>query len=90
MKKNNITFSERVLEVVSHIPRGSTLTYKEVAIRAGSFGAYRAVGNIMNKNHNPRIPCHRVICSNGKLGGYNRGKRMKRAILLKEGVLSKK
>ncbi|MDO8555254.1 MAG: MGMT family protein [bacterium] len=35
--------------------------------------AYRAVGNILNKNHDPKIPCHRVIRTDGKLGGYNRG-----------------
>jgi len=41
--------------------------------RAGSPRVYREVGNILNKNFNPTIPCHRVIRSDGKLGGYNRG-----------------
>ncbi len=90
MKKNSTIFSKRVLKIVSHIPRGSTLTYKEVALRAGSSRAYRAVGNIMNKNHDPQVPCHRVVCSNGKPGGYNRGERMKRALLLREGVIIKR
>lgn len=90
MKKNGAIFSKRVLKIVSRIRRGSTLTYKEVAIKAGSPRAYRAVGNIIGKNFDPTIPCHRVICSDGKLGGYNRGRGVKRAILLREGVIIKK
>ena len=66
-------FKEKVLEVVAGIPKGETRSYKEVARLAGRPGAYRAVGNILNKNYNPNIPCHRVIRSDGKLGGYNRG-----------------
>lgn len=89
MKSNATIFSKQVLKIVSRIPRGDTLTYKEVAIRAGSPRAYRAVGNIINKNYDPDIPCHRVICSNGKLGGYNRGRKRKRAMLAQEGVITK-
>ena len=79
-------FREKVYAVVSKIPRGSVCTYKEVARRAGSPGAYRAVGNILNKNFNPKIPCHRVIRSDGEIGGYNRGMKSKREILKREGV----
>lgn len=75
-------FAKRVLAVVRNIPRGKTLTYKEVAKQAGRPRAYRAVGNILKKNFNPEIPCHRVIRSDGKLGGYNRGTR-KKAVLLR-------
>lgn len=64
------SFKEKVLRVVSKIPRGRTLTYKEVALRAGSLRARRAVGNILNKNFDKKIPCHRVIRSDGKIGGY--------------------
>ena len=71
------------------IPKGKVLTYKEVAKRAGNAKASRAVGNILNKNFNPKIPCHRVIRSDGKLGGYNRGAVEKRKILKKEGVIKK-
>ena len=78
-------FSQKVYEVVKKIPRGSVLTYKEVAKRAGSPGAFRAVGNILNKNYDPKIPCHRVIRSDGKIGGYNRGAKKKKDILKKEG-----
>ena len=78
------TFKEKVLEIVKKIPKGKTLTYKEVARRAGSLKAFRAVGNILNKNFNPQIPCHRVIRSDGKIGGYNRGAKLKAEILKKE------
>ena len=70
MKPN---FRNRVLKVVSKIPKGEVLTYKKVAEKAGNPKAYRVVGNILNKNYNPKIPCHRVIRSDGKIGGYNRG-----------------
>lgn len=78
-------FSQEVYGVVKKIPKGSVLTYKEVAKRAGSPRAFRAVGNILNKNYNPKIPCHRVIRSDGKTGGYNRGAKNKKDILKKEG-----
>ncbi len=81
------TFTEKVYEVVRKIPEGKTLSYKEVAKKAGSEKAFRAVGNILNKNYNPEIPCHRVIKSSGELGGYNRGSKNKKKILLKEGFL---
>ena len=83
-----MTFKEKVLEIVIKIPRGKTMTYKEVAAKAGRPKAYRAVGNILNKNHDPKIPCHRVIRSDGKIGGYNRGAVRKRAFLRKEGAIS--
>lgn len=66
-------FSRRVYAVVAKIPNGKTLTYKQVAIKAGNPRAARAVGMLMSKNHNPSIPCHRVVRSDGKESGYNRG-----------------
>jgi len=80
-------FSEHVYKVVSQIPRGKVLTYKQVAEMAGHPLAYRAVGNILNKNRNKNIPCHRVIRSDGKVGGYNRGSEIKKQILKKEGAI---
>jgi O-6-methylguanine DNA methyltransferase len=77
-------FSEKVYDVVRRIPRGTTLTYREVAERAGSPRAYRAVGNILNKNYDPAIPCHRVVRSDGTLGGYNRGTEEKQRRLKEE------
>lgn len=81
------TFREQVYRVVKKIPRGKVLTYKKVAERVGRPNAYRAVGNILNKNTSTEIPCHRVICSDGRTGGYNRGTKAKIKILKKEGYL---
>ncbi|HEU0085851.1 MAG TPA: MGMT family protein, partial [Candidatus Paceibacterota bacterium] len=80
-------FTEKVYSVVKKIPKGKVLTYKEVAERAGNPLAVRAVGNILNKNYDPEIPCHRVIRSDGKTGGYNRGVISKIDLLRKEGYL---
>ncbi len=82
------TFTEKVLLVVSKIPKGKTLSYKEVAKKAGSPKAYRAVGSILKKNYREDIPCHRVIKSDGKTGEYNRGKENKIFILRKEGAIN--
>lgn len=79
-----MTFAERVYNVVRGIPKGETRTYKEVAELAGSPGAFRAVGNILNKNYDSEIPCHRVVRSDGSAGGYNRGAERKLAILERE------
>ena len=81
------TFSEKVYRVVAKIPKGKTLTYVEVAKRAGSPRAYRAVGNILNKNRDPDVPCHRVIRSDGLTGGYRDGAEAKIVRLKKEGAL---
>ncbi|MBW6431761.1 MGMT family protein [Patescibacteria group bacterium] len=62
-------FKIRVLGVVQKIPKGETLTYGEVAKLVGSPRAHRAVGNILNKNYDPKIPCHRVVHSDGSIGG---------------------
>ncbi len=83
------SFTEKVYSVVAKIPKGQVLTYKQVAKKAGSPLAFRAVGNILNKNYNPKIPCHRVVRSDGKIGGYNRGAKRKKEILTREGFLKK-
>lgn len=77
-------FRSRVLEIVRKIPKGQTLTYKQVAEMAASPKACRAVGNILHQNFDPEVPCHRVIRSDGGLGGYNRGEEMKKELLEKE------
>lgn len=72
------------------IPAGKFLTYKEVARKAGKARAFRAVGNILAKNRDPKIPCHRVIRSDGKMGGYSGSGKLsykKAALLLKEGCI---
>lgn len=80
-------FQARVFAVVKKIPRGKVLTYKEVAQKIGSPKAYRAVGNALNKNYNKNVPCHRVIKSDGTLGGFRDGSKAKEKILKKEGYL---
>ncbi len=66
-------FQKRIYAIVRKIPKGKTMTYKEVAEAAGIPRAYRAVGNLLNKNYDESVPCHRVVRSDGKPGGYNRG-----------------
>ena len=67
-------FQKNVWEQLLKIPYGNTLSYKKVAEAIGNDKAYRAVGNANNKNSIPIIiPCHRVIASNGDLGGYGAG-----------------
>lgn len=80
------TFKDKVYAIVGHIPRGQTLTYKQVAEKIGSPRAYRAVGNVLNKNFDSTIPCHRVVRSDGQAGGYNRGRTAKKRLLEQEAV----
>ena len=79
-------FKKRVYEVVKGIPKGEIMTYKEIAQKADFPKTWRAVGNVLNKNRNLKIPCHRVIKSNGKIGGFNRGIKKKIALLKREGI----
>ncbi len=82
------TFAKRVYAVVAKIPKGKTMTYKEVAAKAGNPRAARAVGMYMRHNYRPNIPCHRVVRSDGKASGYNRGGYTKKLELLRgEGAL---
>ena len=85
-KKKGFSFAEKVFAVVRRIPEGKVMTYKEVAAAAGSPKAYRAVGSALGKNTDPKdVPCHRVIRSDGKTGGYRWGERRKMDILKREG-----
>ena len=82
---------EKIYKVVSKIPKGKVLTYKEVGKLAGinpPAGGPRVVGFAMYANKDIiKVPCHRVVGSNGKLTGYARGGIIKKAqILKKEGV----
>ena len=80
-------FKTKVFEVLKKIPKGKTLTYQQVATKAGSPKAYRAVGSIIGTNYDPKIPCHRVIRSDGSMGGYNRGIKAKIKLLKAEGAI---
>ncbi|MCZ2846223.1 MAG: MGMT family protein [Candidatus Bathyarchaeota archaeon] len=87
MKGNNkISFSKRVYEITKNISKGTIMSYKEVAKAAGSPKAWRAVGNILHKNKNPQVPCHRVVRSDGRPGGYRTGRNKKIDLLKKEGA----
>ena len=77
-------FQQKVYEVVRKIPKGKTMSYREVAEKAGFPLAWRAVGNVLNKNRNPKVPCHRVIRSDGKIGGFFGGTKKKIVLLEKE------
>jgi len=81
-------FVRKVLRATARIPYGDVHTYGQVAARAGSARAYRAAGNALGSNPIPIVvPCHRVIQSNGRLGGYTGGVRRKEFLLELEGVL---
>ena len=82
-----ISFQEKVIQVVKKIPKGKVLSYGQVALRAGNGKAARAVGNLMAKNTDKSVPCHRVVRADGSIGAYNglQGK-SKLALLEKEGV----
>ena len=85
------SFSEKVYQLTKKIPKGRVTSYKEIANTLGT-KAYRAVGQALRRNpYAPEVPCHRVVSSNGQIGGFNgktKGKEIKRKIeLLKsEGV----
>jgi len=77
-------FSRKVYAVVAKISKGCVMTYKQVATKAGNPNAARAVGMLMSKNYNPKIPCHRVVRSDGKVGNYNRGGAERKLEILRE------
>ena len=83
-------FQRKVWKYLKKIPRGKTKTYSEVASAVGSPSSIRAVANAVGKNpYPPKIPCHRVIRSDGSLGGYSGkgGIKTKRILLKKEGIM---
>ncbi len=84
-----MTFADKVRQIVKKIPKGKTMTYAEVARKAGNAKAARAVGAVMRANYDESIPCHRVVKSDGSLGNYNRGGSLKKQFILREeGALS--
>jgi len=84
-----MSLAEKCYQLLLRVPKGRVTTYKELAEAVGT-RAYRAVGQAMNRN--PRlfeVPCHRVVWSNGEIGGYALGVEKKIELLQKEGVLVK-
>ena len=89
------TFSERAYELLKKVPRGRVTTYKELA-HALNTKAYRAIGQAMRNNpYAPKVPCHKVVASDGSIGGFS-GKKSGKAIqekiemLKKEGIVFEK
>lgn len=82
-----VGFNYKVWRALKLIPRGRVTTYKEIAEYLGMPKAARAVGNACGKNPNaPDVPCHRVVKSNGRLGGYGGGVKEKTGLLKKEDI----
>ena len=80
------SFEDQCLKLLRQIPRGKVTTYREIA-RALDSKAYRAVGRAMAKNCNlVVVPCHRVVRTDGKVGGYKAGTEQKIELLKREGV----
>ncbi|MCG9967657.1 methylated-DNA--[protein]-cysteine S-methyltransferase [Pelotomaculum terephthalicicum JT] len=81
------SFQRQVLAVVQQIPYGKVSSYKQVAIEAGFSKAARAVGGVMRSNRTPLvIPCHRVLASDGSLGGFSGGLDAKKLLLELESI----
>ncbi len=84
MKKSS--FSERCYEILRTVPRGKVTTYKALAQAMGT-KSYRAIGNAMHRNpYAPQVPCHRVVNSNGTIGGFAFGLAKKVSLLKNEGI----
>lgn len=81
-------FQNKCYKTLKRVPKNKITTYKDLAKAIGHPKAYRAVGTAMNKNpFAPKVPCHRVINSNGELGQFAFGKKAKQALLQKEGLV---
>lgn len=80
------SFAEKVYQITKQIPKGKVATYRDIAHQL-KCRAYRVVGSALNKNpHAPIVPCHRVINSNGNLGGFASGLKKKIKMLKQEGI----
>ncbi len=80
-------FQKKILLLDAQVPKGKVTSYAALAVKSGHPGAARAAGSVMAHNPFPlRIPCHRVVRSDGRLGGFGGGLEMKRALLEAEGV----
>ena len=89
MSLKGTKFQIEVWKFLKKIPKGKVKTYKEVAIAINKPKSARAVANACGKNpYAPKIPCHRVMRSDGKLGGYsgNGGRKTKKKLLKSEGI----
>ncbi len=86
-----MNLEHEVYKKLLQVPKGRVTTYSELAKAVGLKNGQRTIGRMMNKNPFPVIvPCHRVILSNGKIGGYAWGEKIKTNMLSKEGIEIKK
>jgi len=82
-----LSLEQKIYKKLLQVPKGQVTTYGELAKAVGLENGQRAIGKIMNKNPYPVIiPCHRVIMSTGKIGGYAYGEKIKSNMLTKEGI----
>ena len=81
-----MSFNEKCYSALKKVPQGKVTTYAELGRAVGSPKSARAVGNAMNKNKNREVPCHRVVRSDGSIGGFAFGSEKKTEMLKKEGV----
>ncbi|MFA5358332.1 MAG: MGMT family protein [Patescibacteria group bacterium] len=88
-------FRDRVYKIIKQIPAGKVATYSQIGQKLGNRRLARAVGAALKNNKNSfvicrdrkiAVPCHRVVCATGKIGGFNEGLKKKRLLLQKEGV----
>jgi methylated-DNA-[protein]-cysteine S-methyltransferase len=89
IKRNTVRSikDEDVYDLLRKIPPGKVSTYGDLAKALGNPSASRVIGSILAKNPNPiKVPCHRVVMSDGKVGGYAYGTARKKDLLEKEGV----
>ncbi len=82
--------AEDVYRILTLIPEGQVTTYGDIARTLGHPKSSRAIGRILNRNPNPIVvPCHRVVMSDGRIGGYADGQERKIELLAKEGLAFK-
>lgn len=81
-------FQKKVYFICSRVPKGKVTTYRDIGNALGGYGqVYRAVGVALSKNpFAPKVPCHRVVKSNGDVGGFAQGVKAKIMLLKKEGI----
>lgn len=85
VQENKMNFTELVCSLTKKIPCGKITTYKIIAQKLNC-KAYRAVGTALNRNPHKKVPCHRVVNSDAKIGGFARGIKNKIKLLQKEGI----
>jgi len=79
-------FRKKVFAACARIRRGRVSTYSRIAKAIGRPGAARAVGNALDKNRSKQVPCHRIVRSDGRVGGFAHGSKKKEEMLRKEGI----